>query len=317
MPKAPPKTEPTDPAAAPDVPASSLARVASTDDTAMLAALQAAGIDVADVETGLSEVLATDLRTPKKLWNLTKADGLQRITKDQFLDTIDRTVSDTLNLVLLDIHKTNLYEVYNGERNVPQCSSYDREIGIWVGEGNPHHAVGEHRKCKGCPDQVWRDIVDTKSGKRKREQPCSEVWNVAAFDIDAMRVCLMSFKRTSLNAIRGHAQAHHIGRLPLPGRRPVDIPLCVYRVRVSLEMDKKTGNFAVPKIEVVSRLDAADIKVMHETTIGVRETFQARMQAADESASRDVAADEGDASFDTHAMDAQAAAERGREAFVE
>jgi hypothetical protein len=313
------KKDPPSPTAPTDlapVPASSLVRAASTEDAALLAELQAAGIDVAsdDTEDGLAEVLATDLRTPKKLWNLTKADGLARISKDQFLDSVDRTSADVLNVILLDIHKTNLFEVYNGERNITQCSSYDREFGVWAGEGNPQHEVGEHRRCKGCPDQAWRDVLDTKTGKRKREQPCAEVWNVAAFDLDAMRVCLMAFKKTSLNSIRTYAQTHHIGKLPVPGKRAVNIPLCVYRVRITLEMDKKTGNFAVPVLTRGERLSAGDIKVMHETTIGVRETFQARLHAAEESARGDVAGD--DTSFDVDAMGGDAAVTRGSEAFV-
>lgn len=289
---------------------SALVRASSADDAAVLAMLGEAGIDTS--ASGLSEVELTDLKTPYKLWNLKKADGVARIAQDQFLDTLDRAVSNQLNLVLLDVHKTHLYERFNSkeQRNETQCKSFDRITGIWQADGHP-------RPCKGCPDFTWRNTVGA-DGQSKREQPCAEVWNVAAFDLDAQRVCLLKFKRTSLDAIKMYSQAHHVGRLPAgkSGQRG-DIPLCVYRVRVTLEMHK-SGNYAVPKLERGALLAAADVRVMHETAGGVRDTFEARMRAADESAAGDVVPDGGgDTSFDTQAMDAANAAERGTEAFVD
>ena len=298
---------------APDVPTSALVRVPSSDEASTLAALADAGIELGG-DDGLSEVALGDLRTPKQIFNLSRADGVQRITKDQFLNTVTRAVSDRLELVLLDMHKTHLYEVYDGNRNVKYCTSFDRVTGIWQAEtGLP---LGTERPCKGCPDQVWRTVQDAQSGKKRRMQPCCEVWNVAAFDMQAQEVVMLAFKKTSLGAIKTYVQTHHVNRLVVPGRRPSNIPLCVYRVDVSLEMDK-SGNHAVPKFGQPSRLSTSDMRMMHETALGVRETFAQRLQAADESARHDVAADDGDTSFDTGAMDAQTAAERGREAFVE
>jgi hypothetical protein len=298
--------------AAPDAPApSALTRTSSTDESAALAALTEAGIDAADGD-GLTEVALTDLKTPYKLWNLKKADGVARLAQDQFLDTLDRTVSDSLNLVLLDMHKTNLYERFNSkeQRNETQCKSFDRVTGIW-------QADGHERPCKGCPDAQWRNIVDAQ-GQSKREQPCAEVWNVAAFDLNTQRVCLLKFKRTSLDAIKMYAQTHHIGRLPAQGGKPRNVPLYVYRVRATLEMHK-SGNYAVPKLERGTILTPPDVRVMHETAAGVRETFEARMRAADESAAHDVVPD-GDSSFNTAEFDAANAAnvaERGKESFIE
>ena len=304
---------------APDVPASALIRPPSGDEAALLAELAAAGMPVEELNTGLSEVELSDLRTPYKLFNLTKADGVARIAKDQWLDTVDRTVSDALDLVLLDMHKTNAFEIFDGvSRNVMQCHSFDRVIGTWVGEGSNRFKVGTERRCHGCPDQVWREVFDTKTNKNKREQPCCEVWNVAAFDMTTQRVCLIKFKKTSLKSIQGHIQALHKGRMPIPGKRNGDWPLCVFRVRVTLQMDQRTGNFAVPVFELVSQLKAGDMRVMHETAIGVRETFAARLRAAEESARDDVGGDasDGDTSFNTDEMDAANAKARGEEAFV-
>lgn len=323
MPKTPPKP-PTDPAdvtpPAPAAPGSALTRAPSTDESAELATLAAAGFTGDDVDDGLSEVSMSDLRTPYKLFNLQRADGVARIAKDQFLDTIDRAVTNELHLVLLDMHKTNLYEVYNqkDERNTTRCKSSDRITGTWQADGGGH-ALGTVRPCKGCPDAEWRTETDGQ-GNKKRTVPCSEVWNVGSFDLDTQRVCLIKFKKTSLDAIRGYVQAHHVGRMPKPGGKRGNIPLCVYKVRASLEMSKN-GNYATPKLERGDMLSASDIRVMHETAEGLRETFAARMAAADESAAGDGGAgggDDGDASFDVSTMGGTAdGSTRGSEAFVE
>lgn len=296
-------------APAPVPAASALVRASNTDESDALATLAAAGLD-ADAGDGLSEVALADLKTPYKLWNLKKADGVARLSQDQFLDTLDRTATDALDLVLLDMHKTNLYERFNNkeQRNETQCRSFDRVTGIW-------QADGHERPCKGCPDAAWRNTTDAQ-GQVKREQPCAEVWNVAAFDLASQRVCLLKFKRTSLDAIKTYAQAHHIGRLPSKGGKPRNVPLYVYRVRATLAMHK-SGNYAVPSLERGAILTPGDVSVMHDTAAGVRETFEARMRAADESAAGDVVPDGGDASFNTDELDAANAAERGKEAFIE
>ena len=280
---------------------SALVRTSSTDTTAMLETLNAC-FD-ADSADGLGEVAPTDLRTPLKLYNLKKADGVQRISQDQFLDTLDRSVSDELNLVLLDLHKTNLYAVYakKEDRNVTMCSSFDRVTGIWAED---NHA----RQCKGCPDAQWRTDEEG-----KRVVNCSEVWNVGAFCLDTQRVVLIKFKKTSLDAIRTYVQAHHIGRRPMPGGKRGNIPLCVYKVRVGIKMSAN-GNYAVPFLERGDMLSAADMRVMAETAAALRETFEARMRASEDPGDG-APPESGDTSFDPSTFNN--GAQRGAEAFVE
>jgi hypothetical protein len=305
-----PPPPPTDALAPTAATGSSLVKPPTDDEAAALAVLDAAGLGEHD--DGLGEVSANDLRTPLKLFNLKKAEGIARITQDQFLDTIDRAVSNDLHLVLLELHKTNLYAVFDKrqERNVTVCRSFDRVTGTY---NDPQRGTYD-RPCKGCPDAQWRTDAEG-----KRTVPCGEVWNVAAFDLDTQRVVLIKFRKTSLDSIRNHLQAHHIGRRRLASGKRGNIPLFAYRVTITLTMDK-AGNYAIPVFARGDMLGVNDLRVMAETAAGVRETFAARMAAADESAGG--SGDGGDApdtSFDTDAYDRQAGGgnARGSEAFVD
>lgn len=288
-------------ATAPTQPNSILTKPPTDSEAAALAVLDEAGI----TSDGLDEVGVADMRTPLKLYNLKRAENaLGKVTQDTFFDTIDRTVSPVLNLVLLDVHKTNLYAAYNktDQRNVTMCSSFDRVTGHWSEDG---HA----RPCRNCPDAQWRTDPEG-----KRMVPCSEVWNVGAFDLDAQRVVLIKFKKTSLDAIRVHLQAHHLGRRPMPGGKRGNIPLFAYRVRVTIAMHK-SGNYALPSIELGDMLSAPDIKVMHDTCQGLRATFEARMQMADASAAG--TGEGGDTSFDPSGFGHAPEGNRGSEGFVD
>lgn len=286
---------------------SGIMRAPSEHEAATLAALAAAGFDESSPD-GLSEIKASDLRMPLKLYNMKKGEAVNgRVSQDVFFDTIDRTVTSELNLVLLELHKVNAYKTFNNkeQRTDTICTSYDQISGVMV-EG------GTIRPCKGCPDAQWKT-----NAEGRKIQPCTEVWNVAAFDLDTQKVVLIKFKRTSLDPIRNHLQAHHINRRPLPGGKRGNIPLFAFRVRMTIAMHK-SGNYAVPAIELVRKPDGSpamlsvdELRMMIESAAAVRETFQERLKASEQ----DDADSGADTSFDTAAMDAQG--ERGSEAFVE
>lgn len=280
---------------------SALAMVAGDD--AALAALSEAGI--ADDGDGMEEFSPADFRTPLKQFNLKgkqTADG-QKITQDVWFDSIEESIASELNLALLEVHKSNLYEVYDNkeQRNRMVCSSFDRVTGTMT-------ETGEQRPCKGCPDAVWKTQAD---GKRRPN--CSELWTAACYSLDDHKVCAIRFKRTSLDPLRNYLQAHHLGKRPLPNGKRGNIPLFTYRVRATLTMHK-SGNYALPVLERGAVFAAADLKQLAETSAAVRDTLEQRLRAADESA-----AGEGvDTSFDTEAMDAEAVGgERGGKRFVE
>lgn len=276
-------------------------RAPNEDEAALLALLNEAGFEEDGAGDGLSEIKASDLRMPLKLYNMKKGEAVNgKVTQDVYYDTIDRTVSSELNLVLLDLHKANAYKVFNNkeQRTDTICTSYDQTVGTMV-EG------GVIRPCKGCPDAQWKT-----NAEGRKVQPCTEIWNVAAFDLDSQKVVLIKFKRTSLDPIRNHLQAHHINRRPLPGGKRGDIPLCSFRVKMTISMHK-SGNYAVPSIERGAMLDVDSLRLMKESVLAVRENFQARLAASEQ--------DEVDTSFDPGSMGGSGddGSERGSQAFVE
>lgn len=287
-------------AAVPDAPSTALAK--PMNDEAALAALLEAGLGADDVEDGMNEFSPNDFKTPLKMFNLKNKEAIDgtRVTQDMWFDSIEKTVSQELNFALLEVHKSNLYEVYSNkeDRNVQVCSSFDRITGTWQEDG---HA----RPCENCPDKVWRTQPD---GKRKPN--CSEKWTAACYSAEENKVFAISFKRTSLDPIRNYLQAHHLSKRPLANGKRGNIPLFTYNVRATLEMHR-SGNYALPVFERGAVWPAATLKQLHETSVAVRDTLQERLKSADESA-----AEGGDASFDTAAYDAEGGA-RGGKKFVD
>lgn len=292
-----PPPAPLAPAAS--APTTALAVVSGDDDA--LAALEAAGI-AEENSAGLDEFGANDFRTPLMQFNIkgkTTPDG-QKITQDVWHDSIEKKIHHKLDFALLEIHKSNLYEVYDKkeERNRIVCSSFDRITGTLADSGKA-------RPCKGCPDARWTTV----DGKRSRN--CSEVWQAACLSTDEGKVFAIRFKRTSLDPIRNYLQAYHYNKRPLPGGKRGHIPLFTYRVSAQLEMHK-SGNYALPVLTRGPVFPSGDLRILAETAAAVRETLEQRLRAADESAG-----DEGNTDFDTTAYDAESEAERGGKKFVE
>lgn len=288
-------------------PSTELAALSAPEyDADALAALDDAGV-AADDSDGMAEFRPSDFRTPVKLFNVERPakDGKPAVGKDQWFDSLTETTTNELNLALLEVHRTNLYEVYDAKdnRNKAVCASFDRVQGTM-------HETGMVRPCKGCPDAQWKVQADG-----RRRPLCSEVWNAAALDLDSQQVTLIRFKRTSLDPLRNYMQAHHLGRRPLGNGKRGNIPLFAYRVRARLEM-APTGKYALPVLERGALFRSVDLRTLAETAEGVRQTLRERLADADEHGTGDAV----DTSFDTEQMDAMDAAaaggERGGKAFV-
>jgi hypothetical protein len=266
-------------------PNTALAIASPAADEAALAALAEAGIE--PESDGMAEMRPSDFRTPMKQFNLKGKQDVNggRILQDMFFDTIDQTTAEQLNFALLEIHKSNSWTEFDNaeQRNRRMCASFDQITGT-LSDGTP-------RPCKGCPDAQWKTQKD---GKRRAN--CAEVWDAFGYDLDGQKIFMIRFKKTSLDAPRNYVQAHHLGKRPLPGGKRGNMPLFTYRVHATLKMDK-SGNYAVPVLERGEPFSAADLKVLAETSAGVRETLRERLQDAEASA----AATEGDTSFDTDA----------------
>jgi hypothetical protein len=267
-PKAPPKAPPRAPAAAPQQSASAataLALAPAVDNDA-LEALRAAGIAIEEDTSG-SELVPSDFKTAVKLFNLkSKAPNGQQRRQDRFYDSITGEEQETIEFAILGLHKSNLYGVYdNGEgRTNKVCSSFDQVTGIWAEDGH-------QRKCEGCPD---RRAIKQPDGKVRSN--CTECDDLFCVELSNSRVFMLRGKRTSRPPIMNYLHQHHFGKA---GGR-ANIPLYAYRVTASLEMDA-TGNFANLTLEKGALFTPNDLKVLHESSIAIRETLADRMAEAE------------------------------------
>lgn len=276
------------PAAAPPAP-SALALAPAVDDAA-LAAFRETGIDLEQDES-CSELAPSDFRTAVKLFNLkgkTAADG-RKVTQDLFYDSVDNVAQDMIEFAILGLHKSNLYSVYDaGEgRTNRVCSSYDQVTGIWAEDGH-------FRKCDGCPD---RTSIKQADGKVRAN--CAPMFDLFCLELHNTRVFMLRGKRTSLPPIKNYLHQHHFSKGGVKNGKRLDLPLYAYRVKAWLEMDQ-SGNYANLVLEKGDLFSPNDLKVLHESAQGIRETLAERLAEAEQQTAA-VEADggtAGDASFD-------------------
>lgn len=283
------------------------AGLATPADSAALAAV----LEGLDIGTGgLSELDESDFRLAAKIWNFKGEIDGEPVSPTTFFDTVQETAKKELDLAFLDLHKTNLWSEFVDGKTVRRCSSADQVMG--------QMEDGTERPCKGCPDAEWQNIdVD---GKRKRTRKCGPVYNMIAMERDTQQPCVLRFKRTSLKAIQGHLQKHHVGKLVVLGRRQ-NVPLFSLGVKLTLKLTGEKNKYAVPVLErgaVLSRDEVAahveSAKFYRENILGVI----AAVEKIDEK--HDSGADAGgdDASFDFGANEGGGGGKtRGSDRFVD
>lgn len=241
----------------------------ATPPTTMLDELATAGIVVPDdADDGLGEASGEDLKIASKVFNMKGVgpDGRQ-IPADAFYDTVDETVVDTLDAVLLYLHKTNVYSWYDNAENRTkvECRSWDRVTGTM--------ADGTTRPCAGCPDDQWY----TEDGKRRKN--CGPVYNVAGVDRATQMPFWMRFKRTSLPIFKQHMQRHHLKRRIVNGTRS-NYPLYSFAVKLSCVMSDD-GKYALPVIERGAVLEQAEFDQCRESAAAIRENVIPLLTASD------------------------------------
>lgn len=189
-------------------------------------------------DDGLSEVDGEDLKLSLKLWNMKGVDPVtkRQIPADVFFDTVTESTSETLDLVLLDLRKSNEWRdfVEAEKKSYVRCRSADRVTGTMQD--------GTERPCKQCPDAEW---YTNEEGKKKRH--CGPIYSVAAVEVETQQLCVLRFKSTSLSVIKAHLNRHHLGRRVINGQRK-NYPLFAFTVRLTLKMDEG-GVYSVPSIE--------------------------------------------------------------------
>lgn len=286
----PPRPRPPAPtqqpmAAEPPAPRSALALAPNVDDDAV-AALAAAGIDIEEDDT-CAELQPSDFKTAMKLFNMKgKADGSQR-RQDRFYDSITGEEQETIEFAILGLHKSNNYGVYdNGEgRTNRLCSSFDQVTGIWAEDGHT-------RKCEGCPDKRA-----TKQADGKVRSNCAEMVDLMCVELENTRVFALRGKRTSRPPVMNYLHQHHYAKGGTRNGKRTDLPLYAYRVTASLEMEP-LGNYAQLSLTKGDVFSPADLKVLKESALGVRETLAERLNEVEAQATAAESGGGADASFE-------------------
>jgi hypothetical protein len=248
------------------------------------------------VDDGLGEVDASDIKLSAKIWNMKGKDAAgEPIPMNVFFDTVTEQSSKTLDLVFVNLSKTNEWREFDEAEQATKirCRSYDRRTGTMED--------GTERPCEGCPDAKWTTAL-TKDGKSKRTRRCGIVFNAFAYETETRAPCVLRFRRTSLPVIQSHLNKHHIGRRTV-GLKRANWPLFSFHVRASLKLVGEKTVYAVPVLERGAPLGREEIEQAARDAAYVREVLLAHLaKVVEADAARSGADDEGDTSFDTAAM---------------
>jgi hypothetical protein len=283
----------SDPGAAPAPATGSALMLGGSDELAGLALDEDALAD-----DGLAEVNRDDIRIATLAINFKGLDKSGRgIPADSIYNTLDEVVLNDVDAALLLLRKTRLYSVYieAEKKSDVVCRSFDNIKGTM--------ADGTVRPCEGCPDNEWMTKPD---GKRARH--CSPVYNVFGIDRRAGQLFMMRFKKTSLDVVKSHLQKHHIGRRRLPTGKNGNYPLYVFNVRLTAKMAGPKATHALPVIEKIGVLPAAEITAYAEALQTLQAQTDAVIDKSDKAPSGGEPGDGGgDASFGYGANDKYAA----------
>jgi hypothetical protein len=293
---------------APEAPQQSTAALApqpaaalSTEHAQLAAVLNDTPIE----DDGLSEIGAEDIKLPVKVFNFKGVDQAgDPIPPNVFYDTVTETTAKTLDVMLLNLHKTNEWTEFSNEkdRNEVRCRSFDQVTG--------EMADGTKRPCKGCPDAKWT-TVKADDGTDKRSRRCGPVYNMFAAELPTRQPCVFRFKRTALPVVQTYLNRHHIGRRTL-GNRRVNWPLFVFKCRVALKMSDNK-KYALPVLDNMGDLSPEEIALGAATVPYIKNVLLGELAKVIEN-ERD---NEPDTSFDTSKMGGDAFAADEGQAFVD
>lgn len=209
---------------------------------------EVAGIDALNIDDdGLGEVSQEDIKLPAKIFNAKMlGPGGDPIPANVFFDTVTESTAKELNLILVKTHKTNEWREFNDalQKNEIRCRSFDQVNGTM--------ADGTERKCEGCPDAQWENVMG-KDGTKKRTRRCGPVHNVFAVELETLQPCVIRFRRTSLPIIQQYISRHHYRRRPV--RTPSgkiemhNYPFFSFACKATLKMVGTKNPYAVPVLE--------------------------------------------------------------------
>jgi hypothetical protein len=192
----------------------------------------------------LDDLDKEDRPIPFKAYNVKLKDKLGAWQpRDVFLDTTTEEKVSTIDAVLLHLRKTRRSAIYEeGVGTKVLCRSNDKVTGIT--------AEGESKDCKSCPLKDW--VGDEKP-------QCGIVYNLIGLDINnGMSPFVVRAKSTSLQPARKYIAKWFSKKLDLGNGNFADLPLFVYKTRLSLDMP--TGNYAVLNFANIAPCTEAEIR---------------------------------------------------------
>jgi hypothetical protein len=185
--------------------------------------------------SGLEEIEHGDIKISSIVFNTKGVDDAgDPIPINVFLDTVSEQTTKVVRAVFCYLHKSRDFSYYDNsqDKTVRVCSSYDRVNGRI-------EETGVERSCDGCPHKEWR-----RDDRDKPAKECSDIFTVAAINLDTGLPFMIRFKKTSEKPFLAHLNKHHLNKVVRSGKYS-HFPLFMFEVRISLKMDD-SGKYAVP-----------------------------------------------------------------------
>lgn len=224
---------------------------------------------------------------PRKLYNRKGlTDNGVRITPDVFWDTVQDTIQDELDCIMvLSVLSRAWFKWSNANnRNEFFCTSSDGVTGVL-------ESTNQHRPCEGCPDRKWY-----KGDDGKQTVNCTDIRTVLCVDAVTHDPYLLRFQKTSAKTLTQYMARHHDGRLRKPGsNKRYNLPLYAHHVHVTLELSEN-GNFAVPVLTFGDKSTPEEAQLARETIEAMRPALEHAV--ADRAVDDTAGAEAGDTSFD-------------------
>ncbi len=175
-----------------------------------------------------------------------KLDDGSWVSKDTFFNTVTEESKDEIDCVLLHLRKTRRHAEYiEGVGTQVHCRSEDLKTGITVD--------GEFCNCETCPSKKWG------SGRGREAAPkCNTVYNLIGIDLEDQSPFMVRAKVTSLKPVQKFLARHFVGKLRLKSGAMHDLPLFVYKTKLSLQMP--TDNYSVLSLDNISPCTEAEIR---------------------------------------------------------
>lgn len=201
----------------------------------------------------LGELGREDRPLPIMAFNMkAKDESGAWIPKDSFFNTSTEEVVESIEGVLLTVKKTRRHSNYiEGQGTEILCRSNDMQNGVDID--------GKQIACATCPKKNW---------VRNEKPQCAVVYNFIGVDSRTGQPFVVRAKGASLPPTRKYIAKYFTSKLRLQNGQFADLPLFVYRTKLSL--DTPEGTYAVLRMENTGPCTKEEILQFK----GLYETFQ-------------------------------------------